>query len=109
EGRTWTSVSGALSGALPTRHVSSLSFDPHSGEMATTPDGRELRGTLYAGTDRGLYKTVDRGQLWVRLPLEADVAAVAAVSAREGSVLLAVDRDGHVYRSENRGIRWDGH
>jgi photosystem II stability/assembly factor-like uncharacterized protein len=107
QGRTWVPASGTLSGALPTRRVASLSFDPSSGESATTPDGHEWRGTLYAGTDQGLYKTVDRGQLWARLPLDANVAAVAAASGRQGSLLLAVDREGHVYRSESRGVRWD--
>lgn len=107
EGRTWTPASGVLSGALPTRRVASLSFDPLSGEAAATPDGRELRGTLYAGTDRGVFKTIDRGQLWARLPLDADVAAVAATSRPQGSLLLAVDREGRVYRSASRGARWD--
>lgn len=107
EGRTWGQAGGALSGALPTRRVSSLSFDANSGETAATPDGRELRGTLYAGTDQGVFKTVDRGQLWVRLGLDANVAAVAA-SSRPAPLLLAVDREGRVYRSTNRGVTWDG-
>jgi hypothetical protein len=108
EGRGWAPASGVLSGALPTRRVSSLVFDAASGDTATTPDGRILRGTLYAGTDQGVFRSIDRGLSWARLSLAASVAAVAAGGASGGSLLLAVDREGHVYRSQNRGVTWDG-
>jgi len=107
EGASWSHASGALNGALPTRRVSSLAFDADSGETATTPDGRTLRGTLYAGTDEGLFKSLDRGQSWTRLPLRASIAAVG-VAGGDSRVVLAVDRDGRVYRSQNRGVTWDG-
>jgi photosystem II stability/assembly factor-like uncharacterized protein len=107
EGSSWAPASGVLNGALPTRRVSSLAYDAESGETATTPDGRTLRGTLYAGTDQGLFKSVDRGQSWSRLPLAASIAAVG-VAAGDSRVVLAVDRDGRVYRSQNRGVTWDG-
>jgi len=107
EGASWAPASGVLNGALPTRRVSSLAYDAESGETATTPDGRTLRGTLYAGTDQGLFKSVDRGQSWSRLPLVASIAAVG-VATGDSRVLLAVDRDGRIYRSRNRGVTWDG-
>jgi photosystem II stability/assembly factor-like uncharacterized protein len=107
-GRTWAAASGALNGALPTRRVSSLVFDPNSGDMATAPDGRTLRGTLYAGTEQGVYRSVDRGQSWARLSLAGSVAAVAAGGDAGAGTLLAVEREGAVYRSRNRGVTWDG-
>jgi photosystem II stability/assembly factor-like uncharacterized protein len=105
-GASWTPASGVLNGALPSRRVTSLAFDADSGETAVTPDGRTLRGTLYAGTEQGLFKSLDRGQSWGRLPLAASVAAVGAAGG--GSPLVvAVDRDGQVYRSRDRGVTWD--
>src|SRR5262249_12377109 len=99
EGRSWAPASGALGGALPTRRVSSLAFDAASGDTATTPDGRTLRGTLYAGTDEGVFRSIDRGQSWARLPLAASVAAVAAGGEPGAGLVLAADREGRVYRS----------
>ncbi|HZR97902.1 MAG TPA: hypothetical protein VFE37_04300 [Chloroflexota bacterium] len=107
-GRTWAPASGALNGALPTRRVSSLVFDANSGDTATSPDGRTLRGTLYAGTDQGVFRSVDRGQSWGRLSLGVPVAAVAAGGEAGAGLLLAVDREGAIYRSRNRGVTWDG-
>jgi photosystem II stability/assembly factor-like uncharacterized protein len=108
DGRTWAPASGVVSGALPTRRVSSLAFDGTSGETAVTPDGRTLRGTLYAGTDEGIFRSVDRGQTWGRLPLAAAVAAVAAGGAPGDGLVLVADRNGRIYRSQNRGVTWDG-
>ncbi|HLH25833.1 MAG TPA: hypothetical protein VK066_25220 [Chloroflexota bacterium] len=108
EGRSWAPASGALNGALPTRRVSSLVFDADSGDTATLPDGRTLRGTLYAGTEDGVFRSVDRGQSWARLSLGVPVAAVAAGGSAGGGTLLAADREGAIYRSRNRGVTWDG-
>lgn len=105
-GASWAPASGVLNGALPSRRVTSLAFDADSGETAATPDGRTLHGTLYAGTEQGLFKSLDRGQSWGRLPLAASVAAVGAVGG-ESPVVVAVDRDGKVYRSRDRGVTWD--
>jgi photosystem II stability/assembly factor-like uncharacterized protein len=106
EGASWAPASGVLNGALPSRRVASLAYDADSGETAVTPDGRTLRGTLYAGTEQGLFKSLDRGQSWGRLPLAASVAAVGA-AAGDSPLVLAVDRDGQVYRSRDRGVTWD--
>jgi photosystem II stability/assembly factor-like uncharacterized protein len=108
EGRTWALASGALNGALPTRRVSSLVFDAGSGDTATLPDGRVVRGTLYAATEDGVFRSVDRGQSWARLSLNAPAAAVAAGGGAASSTLLAADREGAIYRSRNRGVTWDG-
>jgi photosystem II stability/assembly factor-like uncharacterized protein len=108
EGRTWGQASGVVSGALPTHRVAALAFDAASGEAGVTPDGRPLQGTLYAGTDQGLFKTVDRGQVWASLTLRVPIAAVAADSSAVPGLVMAVDRDGRVYRSTNRGVTWEG-
>jgi photosystem II stability/assembly factor-like uncharacterized protein len=108
EGRSWAPASGALNGALPTLRVSSLVFDAESGDTATLPDGRTVRGTLYAGTEQGVFRSVDRGQSWARLSLAVPVAAVAAGGDAGAGVLLAADREGAIYRSQNRGVTWDG-
>jgi photosystem II stability/assembly factor-like uncharacterized protein len=108
EGRSWAPASGVVNGALPTRRVSSLTFDAASGDTAVSPDGRTLRGTLYAGTEQGLFRSVDRGQSWARLSLAVPVAAIAASGSGGAGTLLAADREGAIYRSRDRGVTWDG-
>ena len=63
------------------------------------------RGALYAGTDRGLFQSLDGGGNWNRLPLQAGIAAVAFDPLNAG-VLLSVDTQGRVFRSEDRGFTW---
>ncbi len=106
-GAGWDNANGFVNGALPTRRVLSLAYDPNSGDRFEGPAGMTFRGALYAGTDRGLFKTTDGGTTWVRLPLEAAVAAVAA-SPADSRVLLAVDIQGRLFRSQDRGLTWPG-
>ncbi len=51
-GRTWTDIAGDLPQGFPVRVVRE---DPHNPDL------------LYAGTERGVYVTIDRGAHWVRL------------------------------------------
>ena len=106
DGRTWANASGFVNGALPTRRVNSLIYDQRSGDSYDAgSSSAALTGALYAGTDRGLFQSVDGGSSWTRLALEADVAAVAFDPFKAG-VLLAVDAQGRVFRSEDRGVTW---
>lgn len=106
-GATWVSANGVLNGALPTRAVQALAFDPRSGESYTTSTGARITGTLYAGTDRGIYKSNDGGLSWVRLGLEAAVAALA-IDPRDSRHIMAVDMQGRVWESWDRGLTWRG-
>ncbi len=71
--------------------------------------------TLYAGTRQGIFKlavsganlTADEGTTWTRLGLATDVWALA-VSPADPRVLLAVDIQGQVFRSEDGGFSWGG-
>ena len=107
DGRSWRPANGFLNGALPTLRVMAVAFDPNSGETYTSSGGQTYSGTLYAGTDRGLFKSVDAGGSWNRLSLETDVAALA-VHPADSRVLLVVDSRGRVFRSEDRGLTWPG-
>lgn len=106
DGRSWAPASGFVTGALPTMRVTGIVYDGRSGDVGQSP-GRSFRGALFAATDRGLFRSTDGGGAWARLPLEADLAALT-LGADDPRVVLAVDRDGRVYRSADRGVTWDG-
>ncbi len=91
-GMQWASASGAVNGALPAVHVTSLAYSA---------------GALYAGTDQGLFRSLDSGATWQRLPLRQPVVAVAA-SAQNPALVVAIDDQGRVYRSFDRGFSWPG-
>ncbi|MBI3971093.1 MAG: hypothetical protein HY332_07360 [Chloroflexi bacterium] len=111
DGKAWTNANGFVNGALPTRQIRALVYDPSSGDRFAATDGRTLTGALYAGTDRGLFKSVDGGGSWTRLPLQTDVAALAvepAAGSNGGKAVLVVDGRGRVFRSDDGGITWKG-
>jgi photosystem II stability/assembly factor-like uncharacterized protein len=103
-GRSWANASGFVNGALPTRVATGIVYDPRSGDVAES-QGNSFRGALYIATDRGVFRTIDGGSSWVRLALDADVAAVA-VAPDDSRTLLAVDQSGRVFRSTDRGVSW---
>jgi photosystem II stability/assembly factor-like uncharacterized protein len=105
DGRAWGAASGFLNGALPTRRVNALVYDQRSGDSVADGASPALTGALYAGTDWGLFKSVDGGGSWTRLPLQADVASTTFDPANP-AVLLVVDAQGRIFRSEDRGLTW---
>ncbi|HEY3109935.1 MAG TPA: hypothetical protein VGL23_14330, partial [Chloroflexota bacterium] len=105
DGRAWGAASGFVNGALPTRRVNALVYDRRSGDSVADGPSPALTGALYAGTDWGLFKSVDGGGSWTRLPLQADVAS-AAFDPANSAVLLIVDAQGRIFRSEDRGLTW---
>lgn len=107
EGRTWGSASGVLNGVLPTFAVRALAFDPQSGDTSVEADGAAFTGAMYAGTDLGLFKTINGGGSWSELPLRQSLAAVAARSLPD-PLILAVDSRGRLWRSLDRGGSWSG-
>lgn len=104
---TWGRASGVVNGALPTDVVHAVAFDASSGEVSDLPGGGRAEGTLYAATDAGLYKSTDFGTSWVKLGLGGDVTSVA-VGPAGSKLLVAVQNNGQVYRSTDRGVTWQG-
>lgn len=66
--------------------------------------------TVYAGTEKGLFKSRDAGNSWSRLPFPGAAAATVAVAPGNPQVVIAIgvsnDRKGNVYRSEDGGRTW---
>jgi photosystem II stability/assembly factor-like uncharacterized protein len=105
DGRSWSNASGFVNGALPTRNVFAIAFDPLSGDRYVGPSGQSLSGALYAATDIGIFKSIDAGVSWSPMPFHQAVVALAV--APDGSHrLLAVDANGNVYRSTDGGATW---
>ena len=101
----WGSANGFVNGALPTINARAIAYDARSGDSFEGVNGI-FTGALYAGTVLGLFKSVDGGQSWNRLPLAAKVQAVA-ISRRDPNVITVVDNRGRVFRSADRGLSWD--
>lgn len=92
-GQAWT----RLSGGLPDDVIKALAIDPAS------------PGTVYAGSDaNGLLRSDDRGQSWV--PVNQGLGSLSVrqvvVEPTDPSTLYAGTAKG-VYRSTDRGARWD--
>jgi len=104
-GSTWAAANGFANGLLASTRVRALLFDPGSGESAAAPNGRTFSGTLYAGTDAGLARSLDGGASWSRLPFRGDVRALGA-GAGSPAPLYLLDAQGRLYRSADRGLTW---
>jgi predicted nucleic acid-binding Zn ribbon protein len=105
DGRAWSNASGFVNGALPTRVVTSIAVDAASGDRYVAPSGETLTGAVYVGTDRGVFKSIDGGRSWAAMPLHRPVVAVA-VDPSGSRLMLAVDPNGQVYRSDDGGNDW---
>jgi photosystem II stability/assembly factor-like uncharacterized protein/RNA polymerase subunit RPABC4/transcription elongation factor Spt4 len=105
DGRSWANANGFVNGALPTQVVEALAYDPHSGDSYVAPNGATMSGALYAGTDLGLFKSIDGGQSWSPLPFHHPIAALG-VSPSGHRLMLVVDLNGNVYRSRDGGVTW---
>jgi hypothetical protein len=104
---TWASANGTVNGRLPTDVVHSVVYDRNSGATSVLPGGETLQGTLYAATDRGVFRSTDYGQDWFGLGPEADIQTVA-VGPPGSRLVLAVSASGDVYRSIDGGVSWSG-
>jgi hypothetical protein len=105
DGVSWTNASGFVNGALPTRAISAVAFDPRSGDQSVAPSGATSTGALYAATDLGIFKSIDDGVSWSVTSFRDP--AVALASAADGSrLLLTADVTGNVFRSTDGGVSW---
>lgn len=102
--QAWSSASGFVSGALPTLHANAIAYDANSGDTYASSDGRTFRGALYVGTDQGLFKSIDGGSSWNRLPLRDAVLTLGLTA--DGRTLAAIDDRGNLFRSRDRGLSW---
>ena len=107
EGRTWGTANGALAGALPTMSVRALAVDPNSGDQFTGAGGTVMAGAMYAGTDRGVFKSIDGGSSWRALALTEPVTALGVRSSPD-ALMIAVDDRRQVWWSRDRGASWSG-
>jgi hypothetical protein len=106
DGQSWLNASGFVNGALPTHNVTAVAFDARSGDQYVGPSGQAASGALYVGTDIGVFKSIDSGLSWSSMPFHHPIVALAV--AGDGShLMLAMDSDGNVYRSQDSGNSWN--
>ncbi len=96
-GLTWIPTTKGLG----SRRVFAVAVD------STTPE------TVYAGTDGGLYRSMDRGMdrgmSWTKLPFPGHNAVALGISATHPGLVLAIGGkpgEWQVYRSEDGGDTW---
>lgn len=104
-GDRWSNASGFVNGALPTHVITALAFDPKSGDQYQGPSGDTMSGALFAGTNLGIFKSIDGGRSWSALPFRHPVQALA-IDPTGSHLMLAVDANGDVYRSTDDGNSW---
>jgi photosystem II stability/assembly factor-like uncharacterized protein len=61
---------------------------------------------LYAGTDHGVYVSADGGRTWSTTALDDTWVIVVGVSPSDPNIVLAINRNGDLYRSTDRGATW---
>ena len=127
-GRTWSALGATLSGpiAVDPQAPSTLYLGTTSDGIVKTLDGgktwrpadagivaSEVLSTatdprdariVYAGTDRGLFRSGDRGRTWKALKLGVSVQAVAVDPANTAHLLASGSRG--ILISTNRGRTW---
>lgn len=81
-------------GGLPTSTVNGFAADPDNPQ------------TMYVGMRDGVFVSRDAGATWTRPGGPHGVAAVAVHPERPAEV-LAVTTDGVLWRSGDRGSRWE--
>lgn len=98
----WRGANGFVNGTLPTITVRAVVYEPGTGDSYSSAAGDRFEGAAVVATDAGVFKSVDGMQSWVRLPLRADVRALAV----SGRTIYAVAADGSVFRSLDAGTSW---
>jgi photosystem II stability/assembly factor-like uncharacterized protein len=62
---------------------------------------------LYAGTDHGVYASNDGGKNWTNTALDDTWVIAVGVNPSDPQTVLAVNRNGELYRSIDGGASWD--
>jgi photosystem II stability/assembly factor-like uncharacterized protein len=81
-------------GALASRQVFAVTFDPTSGSIA------------YAGTDGGLYKSTDAGVTWAQVTALAATGVYALLFDPNAPSTFYAGTDAGVFVSEDSGSSW---
>ncbi len=84
---------------LPLRYVNNIAFNP------LNPN------TLVAATDKGIYKSYNRGDHWLHIGLDSTAIQNISISARDTLIIYALttslpDRYSCLRRSDDGGINW---
>lgn len=96
-GRNWIRLCPNQFSAIENscNHIHSIVYDPY------------VHSTLYAGSDLGVYKSIDHGQNWVKLDTPFDMTKCLVVHPHAPHILFAGCRDvGGVFFSDDAGDSW---
>ena len=102
----WAGANGFVNGALPTVDIRDIDYDPDSGDTFSGAAGSSFSGALYAATAAGLFRSLDGGLSWNRLPTGFAPVAVLGVNAGQRALWALAD-DGAIYRSSDGGRTWN--
>ena len=84
-GQTWRSIAGSGTGALPDAPVSGLAVHP------------DIAGALFAGSDLGVFSSVDDGQSWQVVPGGPFNVPVEELVWRDRRTLMAATHGRGIY------------
>lgn len=73
--------------------------------VTLTQDPRDVR-IIYAGTEKGLFRTNVEGTRWEQVGLRGKKLMAIAINRANPQRILVVDEDGRVYRSDDGGTTW---
>ena len=103
DGRLLLSTDAGLSWGSPRQNIPPYTVVDVFAVSPVDPD------VLFAGTNTGIYKTLDGGHTWQGhsrgLPAGITITALA-IDPLHGTHVLAADYFGHIYRSLDGGISW---
>ena len=84
------------------------SVGPHGGNINSIAMSRTSPDVMYAGTNRGVFKTVDGGQIWVQTDLDEKINVVQIDPSNSNIVYAGtVSFYNAIFKSENGGVTWE--
>jgi photosystem II stability/assembly factor-like uncharacterized protein len=96
----------SLSGVLSTNSTPWTTEGPFGGYINSLTLATTNPDIIYAGTDGGLFKTIDSGHIWTKTSFPEMVVRVVQVVPDNPDIVYAGTTDDGIYKSEDGGDTW---